>query len=1213
MRVFGNGLWVHRTMGLPAVAVIATTIAGGLSILKGQDHVPASTVIDGSEAQPADLIQFNRQIRPILSENCFRCHGNDPGARQADLRLDLRDRAIAELETGGAAITPGNSSTSKLIARITSDDDDFRMPPPESGKTLSADEIELFGQWIDQGAPWQPHWSFITPHRPDEPRTNDPGWARNGIDTFVADRLVSEGLAPSPEANRATLIRRVTFDLTGLPPTIDEIDAFLSDDSLKAYENVVDRLLESPRYGEHMARYWLDAARYGDTHGLHLDNNRSMWPWRDWVINAYNANMPFDQFTIEQLAGDLLPDATIDQRIATGFNRNNVTTSEGGAIDAEYLVKYAADRVETTSTVWMGLTTGCAQCHDHKFDPISQKEYYQLFAYFNNITEKAMDGNRRDPPPIVRAPSSEASAKLELMRAQISSHETELDAPMPEVDAAQAQWQRKWRQQWNERWIVLDPTAFVSTGGSTLTKLDDHSLLAEGENPAKDTYQITARFDGTDLRIVRLEALTDDKLPSTGPGRAPNANFVLSEIEAEIVSIADSERREPIEFVGAAADHEQMNGPFLVSAAIDGIIDNTNGWAVEGFKRRENRTALFLSRDPFGYEGGTELRIRLRFETHFTQHGIGRVRLAVSSDKDLAPALAPSEFGPWHMIGPFRANDGKEAYKLPFGPEQQLDAIDLTSTYQDGKLTWTEQSEFVDETVHMLKGDSCATYLYRTVDAATARRMELSLGSDDAIKVWLNGRVVHDNFVARRVAPNQDRITIDLDAGPNHLLMKIVNITGGYGFYFRKASEDSGGEFLKIVDLLATEETDLDPQEQDVLRRYYRRNHSPQLKEVYDALQTLRGDAEELLKTLPITLVMQERDDRRQTYVLNRGEYDQPRDKVSPGVPAVLAASIERSPTDRLGLARWLVDQDHPLTARVTVNRLWQQLFGVGLVKTAEDFGSQGEWPSHPKLLDWLACELIDNGWDIKHMLRLMVTSATYRQSSHLTPQLHRIDPENRLLGRGPRFRLDAESIRDSALAISGLLVEELGGPSVRPYQPEGLWKAVAYPDSDTQVFKKDEGEAQYRRSLYTYWKRTSPPPNMTAFDAPSRETCTVRRPRTNTPLQALILLNDPQFVEAARALAQRAMLDVEASPEARIVRVFRLVTARPPTEIERNIMLDLYYSQLRDFEDNRDAATQLLSVGDSPRDETLDVAEHAAMLNVAATILSLDEAVTKG
>ena len=1213
MRVFGNGLRVHRWIGLPAVVVIATTIAGGLSTLHGQDHAPPSTSIDGNEAQRADLIEFNRQIRPILSEKCFRCHGNDPGARQADLRLDLRERAIAELETGGAAITPGSSSTSKLIARITSDDDDFRMPPLESGKTLSAAEIELFREWIDQGAPWQQHWSFITPHRPDEPTTSDPGWVRNGIDTFVLDHLVSVGLDPSPEADRATLIRRVTLDLTGLPPTIDEIDVFLSDDSPNAYENVVDRLLESPRYGEHMARYWLDAARYGDTHGLHLDNDRSMWPWRDWVINAYNANMPFDQFTIEQLAGDLLPGATIDQRIASGFNRNNVTTSEGGAINAEYLVKYAADRVETTSTVWMGLTTGCAQCHDHKFDPISQKEYYQFFAYFNNITEKAMDGNRNDPPPIVRAPTAESSAKLELLRAQIASQKSEIDAPMPEVDKAQAKWQRKWKHQWNERWIVLDPTEFVSTGGSTLTKLDDNSLLAEGENPNKDTYEITARVDETDLRLVRLEALTDDTLPNTGPGRAPNANFVLSEIEAEIVSIADPERRETIEFVGAAADHEQMNGPYLVSAAIDGIIDNTNGWAVEGFKRRENRTALFLSRDPFGFEGGTELRIRLRFETHFKQHGIGRVRLAVSSDDDLAPALAPSEFGPWHMIGPFRANDGKEAYKLPFGPEQQLDAIDLTSTYQDNELTWSEQSEVVDGTVHMLNGDSCATYLYRTVDAATARRMELSLGSDDGIKVWLNGRVVHDNFVARSVAPNQDRITIDLDAGTNHLLMKIVNITGGYGFYFRKAREDSGGEFLKIIDLLAMEEADLAPQQRDVLRRYYRRNHSPQLKVVYDTLQALRDDEEELLKTLPITLVMQERDERRQTYVLNRGEYDQPRDKVSPGVPAVLANSNERSPTDRLGLAQWLVDQDHPLTARVTVNRLWQQLFGVGLVKTAEDFGAQGEWPSHPELLDWLACEIIESGWDIKHMLKVMVTSATYRQSSQVSPDLHRRDPENRLLARGPRFRMEAEMIRDQALAVSGLLVEQLGGPSVRPYQPAGLWKAVAYPDSNTQVFMKDEGPAQYRRSLYTYWKRTSPPPNMTAFDAPSRETCTVRRPRTNTPLQALILLNDPQFVEAARALAQRAMLEVESSPVARIARVFRFVTAREPTESERDVLLDLYNGQLRDFEDNPDAAEQLLSVGDSPRDETLDIAEHAAMLNVAATILSLDEAVTKG
>lgn len=1213
MRVSGLARIADPRIGLAVVVVIAVALGSGWSLLYGQESTSASTTAQGNELQASELIQFNRQIRPILSDKCFRCHGPDKAARQAGLRLDVHEFAIAQLETGGAAITPGNLSQSKLIKRISSDNVDFRMPPLESGKSLNDSEIELIRQWIAQGAPWQDHWSFIAPKRSNPPQVLRAVDVRNPIDNFVLARLEREGLKPSPQADRTTLIRRVSLDLTGLPPSIDQIDNFLVDESSDAYEKVVDRLLDSPRYGEHQARYWLDAARYGDTHGLHLDNKRSMWRWRDWVIDAFNTNIGFDQFTVEQLAGDLLSEPTLKQRIATGFNRNHVTTSEGGAINAEYLVKYAADRVETTSTVWLGLTVGCAQCHDHKFDPISQKEYYQLFAYFNNITEKAMDGNRHDPPPIVFAPTAEDELKLKSIVQKVLDREAQLDAPMPEIDDAQSQWQAKQRREWIEQWITLEPVEFKSTNGSSLRKLDDNSILAEGDNPDTDVYEIIAHTDATDLLVIKLEALTHESLPHNGPGRAEKANFVLSEFEVEAVSTIDSTIREKITFVAAVADHEQINGPFLIKHTIDSVIDKTNGWAVEGYNKREDRTALFVAGNPFGYEGGTELHFRLRFETHFKQHNIGRVRLSVTSSQAIYQPLAPTTSSTWHMVGPFKPSEGNDAFTFEFGPEQQLNSIDVASTYQDEELMWTEQPDFVDAKVNKLTGQKCATYVYRVINSPTARSLDLSIGSDDGIKIWVNGNVVLDKNVARGAAPDQDFVTVDLKAGENHLLMKVVNITGEYGFYYRKVQEGATADFLQIAKLIELDDDSITEDQRTKLRRYYRRNHSTDLQALYDEVQTLKQERIAFEKMLPITLVMNERMERRQTFILNRGEYDQPRDEVEPNVPAMLPSMPDDAPPNRLSLAQWLVDPAHPLTARVTVNRFWQRFFGTGIVRTAEDFGSQGEWPSHPALLDWLACEFVDSGWDVKHIMKLIVMSATYQQSSNISPQLQQLDPDNRLLARGPRYRMDAEMIRDQALAASGLLVEQLGGPSVKPYQPTGLWKAVAYPDSDTQVFTGDKGEAQYRRSMYTFWKRTSPPPNLLAFDAPSRETCAVRRDRTNTPLQSLVLLNDPQFVEAARVLAQRSLLESDSAAKASIALAFRLVTAREPDRAELEILLNLYQARLAEFQSHPQAAEKLLSVGDSPRDESIDMNQHAAMTTIAAVIFSLDEAVTKG
>jgi hypothetical protein len=773
-----------------------------------------------SVVRPLPAVDFNRDIRPLLSENCFACHGPDEKQRKAKLRLDVRDVAL-----GHGAIVPGKAAESELLARVTADEPGRRMPPTKTGKRLTPAQIELLRQWIDQGAPWSSHWAFVPPQRPALPAVKSPSWGHNSIDFFIADRLEREGLRPSPEADRTTLIRRLTLDLTGLPPTPAEVDAFLADASPDAYEKLVDRLLASPRYGERMALEWLDAARYADTHGYHLDSGRDMWLWREWVIEAFNRNLPFDRFTVEQLAGDLLPGATDAQRIASGFNRNHMINFEGGAVPAEYHAAYIVDRINTTGTVWLGLTVGCAQCHDHKYDPITQKEFYQFYAFFHNVPEKGLDGSTGNAEPFLRLPTPQQRQRQESLAVAIKRLERALTGPQPEVV-------------------------------------------------------------------------------------------------------------------------------------------------------------------------------------------------------------------------------------------------------------------------------------------------------------------------------------------------------------------------------------------------------SPEIKQRRGELEKLRQERAALDKQVPTTMVMQEMPQPRETFLLVRGQYDQKGEKVTAGVPALLPPLPEGAPANRLGLARWLVDPAQPLTARVTVNRYWQMYFGTGLVKTAEDFGSQGEWPSHPELLDWLATEFVRTGWDVKGMQRLLVTSATYRQAAVVTAEHLAKDPENRLLARMPRLRLPAEFIRDQALAVSGLLNGEIGGRSVSPYQPAGLWEELASRQDGkkwtAQTYVQSTGKDLYRRTMYTFWKRTSPPPTLATFDAPDRETCTVRRPRTNTPLQALVLMNDPTYVEASRKLAERMMTEA-ASADERITLAFRVATARRPTPSEVAVLRNVYEEQLAVYRRNGAAALKLLRVGEAGRNEQLDVAELAAWTTIASVILNLDEAVTRG
>jgi len=1165
-------------------------------------------LLAGSRSGDPEKVDFNRDVKPILSENCFLCHGFDISTRKAKLRLDTFEGATKKVR-GFAAVVPGDREESELWYRITTDDFDDRMPPDDHGKTLTPEQVETLGQWIDQGAEYELHWAFAPPTETELPPVADDAWARNPIDRFVLARLERDGLRPSPEADPATLLRRVSFDLTGLPPSLEELDAFLADDAPGAYERAVDRLLASPRYGEHLARYWLDAARYGDTHGLHLDNERTMWPYRDWVIRAFNDNKPFDEFAVEQLAGDLLPEPSTDQLVATGFNRCNPTSAEGGMIAEEFLAKYAMDRVDTTSAVFLGLTMGCAQCHDHKYDPLTQRDYYRMLGFFNNFDEKASDENILSPPPVLRVPSAEQEAQLADEEAALADARAAMAAPMPESDAAQADWELDQRWAIADRWQPWRPEQVTGHHGSLLSVRPDGAVQAdpEGPNPDVEVYELRGLAPIGEIRALRLDALLP--VGAIGVGRwYDNGNIVLSGVELEAAP-AGTDDFEPVPLAHAAADFSQDKWP--IANTLDGRTDT--GWALLP-RTKEEHHAVFAPAYPFGFPGGTELRLRLRFESVHKQHSLRRIRLSVSND----PAMAPVALDGWRQIGPFPAASGREAHDRDFGPEAAHAAAaagkPATAGVTYDGLGW-QGLEAADGELHQLSGQVAATYLARTLHVAEAREVEVALGSDDSFKLWLNGELHTDRYVARALAADQDRLRLQLRPGANQLLLKVVNHGGGYGFAFRLLQQELGGVPRAVAQALRPAGAARTEAQRSLLRDHFRRRFSPEWAALQDRAAELEGSLAALDRAIPRTLIVREREQRRPTHLLERGQYDAPGEALTAGIPGLFGAigDGERE-ASRLDLARWLVQPDNPLTARVAVNRLWQRLFGHGIVKTSEDFGSQGEWPSHPELLDWLATEFVASGWDLKAMQRLIATSAAYRQASRLTPELLERDPENRLIARGPRHRLDAEQIRDLALASSGLLVEELGGPSVRPYQPPGLWKAVGYSGSNTVNFVRDSGEALYRRSLYTFWKRTAPPPTMGLFDAPTRESCSVRRARTNTPLQALALMNDEQYVEAARELGARARLDAGPEPAAVIDRAFRLATARPPDAFERAVLLEQYFGQLAGFQREPQRAVDLLAVGESMLPAELDAppAEMAAWATVASLILNLDETVTK-
>jgi hypothetical protein len=986
-------------------------------------------------------IHFNRDIRPILSDRCFACHGPDKGNRKSLLRLDQEDSAKADLGKGRFGIVPGDPARSEVYKRVTSANKTLRMPPQYAGHDrLSDHDIELLKQWIEQGGKYEGHWSRIPPVKPPIPQVAQKEWVRNPIDAFVLSRLEANGLKPSPEASKTTLLRRVSFDLTGLPPSVAEVDAFVHDSSPDAYEKAVDRLLASARYAERMAIRWLEAARYSDTNGYQTDGPRDMWRWRDWVIDSFRSNMPFDQFTIEQLAGDLLPNATLSQRIATGFNRNHRTSAEGGIVDEEFRVEYVADRTETTATVWLGMTVGCARCHDHKYDPILQKEYYQLFAFYNNVPEKGFVYNFGNEEPYIKAPLPDQQRELDRFDAAIAKADERLQKLQPDSEKAFAKWRKKAAKGGHLDWTV--------TAGQEFRKPE------------------SKHFDGKDFIDGGKE-------------------------------IAKFNYRDPFTFAA---------------------------WITP-----EAKSGAILSKSEDYFEG--------------TGHGLylidGKLRL--------------------HVI--FRWTDlgmrVETRDPLPLGKKQHVMA-----TY-DGSMKASGVHLYVDGKELPLK------ILFDQCIWPIESKEPFRIGAGGGLRFQ---GAIEDVRVYRRAVTAEEASVIPL--------LESVN------------------EIARL--------SSLNPAQESKLRLRFLETSAPKkVRAAMDELNALRAQKARYLEKVPTVMVMQERKVRRPSFLLKRGAYDAPGEPVEPGVPDSLPPMKPEWPNNRLGLARWVVDRGNPLTARVQVNRYWQMLFGTGLVKTVEDFGSQGEWPMQAELLDWLAVEFMDSGWDVKHILKTIVMSNTYRQSSKVTPELLKADPENRMFARGPRIRLSHEMVRDQALAVSGLLVEKIGGPSVKPYQPPGLWNEL----QGGKDYQPDKGEGLYRRTLYSYWKRTVAPPNMINFDSPTRETCVVRETRTNTPLQALNLMNDVLFVEASRKLAEDVLASKSKDPTEDI---FRRVLGREPSQVERNATEKALGRFEEFYRANPSQAAEFLKQGDSPVSKTVDPVQLAAYAGVASLVLNLDEAVTK-
>ncbi len=1042
-------------------------------------------------ARAADKIQFNRDVRPILADNCFACHGPDSNHRKAGLRLDTKEGFFEKTPKHEPTVVPGSLAKSELWLRITTTNLDDKMPPEDSHKSLKPEQIETLRKWILAGAPWEGHWSFIKPERPPVPSKfkvqSSKFKVQNPIDAFVLAKLQEKGLKPNPEADQRTLLRRVTLDLTGLPPTPEEVTAFLNDKSPDAYAKVVKRLLASARYGEHRARYWLDAARYADTHGLHFDNYREMWPYRDWVIKALSQNMPFDRFTLMQLAGDLLSEEEVDALIATGFQRCNITTNEGGTIDEENLANYANDRVSTFSWVYLGLTMNCAACHDHKFDPILQKDFYSMAAYFRNTVQPAKDGNSKDSTPSLLVPQTPEDAQRwkalpgEMVSAKGAVEQRRKDAPADFAAWAQGAQAGEFAKE-----IPTD-------------KLLVHLLLNEGQS---NVVRGLARTNG--------EFTASGALDWTGGGRYGLAPKLKKGANFNLGDVANFERTNQFSYgAWVRISTPGTFGPLIAR------MDETNSFRGWDLTQTGKKVGIhFVSKWPDD---------ALKVET---------------KDEVLKP-------GVWQHF--FVTYDGSSKAK---GVKLYVDGVSVAVKVDKDALKSTIRSE-----------------------------TPLRVGQRSKDQILEDGRLQDVRIYERRLATNE--VAALANIAP---LQYVLSIPAD-----QRTKEQNASLFeswLTTRDAVFVERA--------------------------KQFAALNGEQTAIKARNPVTHVQREKTNSMpMAFVLFRGAYDKQKEQVTAGVPGVLHQMPANAPTNRLGLAQWVSSPDNPLTARVTVNRFWSELFGTGLVKTSEDFGITGDAPANQELLDWLAVEFRESGWDMKRLFELMVMSSAYRQSAETTPEKLEKDPANRLLSRGPRFRMDAEMIRDYALATSDLLVAKIGGAPVKPYQPDGVWEAVAMPESNTKKYKADTGEGLYRRSMYTFWKRAAPPATMDIFNAPSREVCSVRRERTNTPLQALATLNDPQFLEAARHLAQVALLGTRKEEDA-LQAMAERVLSRPLTSKELGIVKRTLQEMQAFYAQDAETAKQFLTVGESKPSDKIPAPQLAAMTMVANQLMNLDEALNK-
>lgn len=1034
-------IWFYKRCGygVLAVAILGAAIAACQSD-KGRRAPHSASAIPKT-------IEFNQHIRPILTNKCFACHGPDKNKRQADLRLDDRESALAERE-GRRVIVPGKLKKSELIRRITSSDPAYRMPPPESKKTLSESEIALLSRWIADGAEYQPHWAYIKPTRPKEPEVRDKSWSKNPIDRFILAHLEERKLKPSPEADRITLIRRLAFDLTGLPPTVDEVNEFINDTSEDGYERVVDRFLNSPHFGERMALDWLDQVRYADSNGFHSDEYRSVYPYRDYVIDSFNENKPFDLFTIEQLAGDLLPGAGTEALIASGFNRLNQVTAEGGAQPKEYRAIYNGDRVRTVGSVWLGATIGCAQCHDHKYDPFTTRDFYSMTAFFADVQEGALATASDGWAPYLTLPTPEQAKALEPLNAQIAQLEKLNNLPLENLKESQTQWEEavnSQQQLFADGWMLCRPESFESTYRSAMERLDDFSILTYENDSPEEIFTVSYKTNRKNITGLRLEALSHPEFQGKY-GRFRKA-FQMTELEIEAQS-NEEDQSHSVEIASVTA-----------TTGGDSILGTLDGDALTAWNPSDDvqPVAVFTFAEPLPGGPGTTVTIRIKHLGLVVRQMIGRFRVSLTTAEN-------PEFGDSAGI-----------------PEAAFEAI------------------VGDEKRSAELNDQIARY-YRT-------------------------------------------IALELDS---------IRLT---------------------------------------------------LAKAYERRKEMQKNFATTLITVPVS--------PRITRILPRGNWmDESGEIVEPVVPAFLPQiDTKGKRATRLDLAKWLVSPENPLTSRVMMNRLWKLYFGTGLSKVLDDLGVQGEVPQYGDLLDWLAVEFQESGWDMKYMIRLIVTSAAYQQSSACPEALREIDPNNRLIARQSRFRIQAEMVRDQALFVSGLLTDTVGGPSVKPYQPDGYWEHLNFPK---RTYEADKGAAQYRRGLYTHWQRSFLHPSLLAFDAPSREECTAERPVSNTPLQALVLLNDPTYVEAARAFAERIMVESKGSIDDRLNWAFQQVLSRPATERELQDLKTLYSKHRREYQLDRRAAERLLHIGyHSPR-SGLDPIELAAWTSAARVLLNLHESITR-